>query len=195
MEYKLKITYYDSKIKDYFYEFCVLENLNWFMLSRYLTNENKTTELDYIIYNGQIIFSGFEYEKKKNKDYTKEDEKNIKEELSNNLIKSIGLNEFSLEILKKINLQTNLVKFRYVKSLFIKNNDKYNFKLCLDDIENFDKCFNIYSNDNILGKIFINGENIKIEIMRDNQIDIVKLCNELSKELKNNKFKTKNLTL
>lgn len=59
---KLKIIYHDSLNKNYSYEFRIPENINWFVITRFLNNENDNFDSDQLIYNGnKLILQGYSY--------------------------------------------------------------------------------------------------------------------------------------
>ena len=185
----LKIKYHDSLNKNYSYEFRIPENINWFMITRYSNDENDNFDMDQLIYNGnKLILQGYSYidKIKRNKYYS--NELATQKAFAYNILKSIGINSFTLKILDRLEFETKKLKLKYWKSYFFNNNEKYELK---ENFQNNEKYFNILSNksDNILGRLYINSENVEIEIYYNNQIDIERLYNTMQKKQKKNKQK------
>lgn len=186
---KLKIIYHDSLNKNYSYEFRIPENINWFVITRFSNNENDNFDSDQLIYNGnKLILQGYSYMNliKKNKYYS--NELATQKVFAYNILKSIGINSFTLKILDILEFETKKLKLKYWKSYFFNNNEKYELQ---ENLQNNERYFNILSNksNNILGKLYINEGNVEIEIYYNNQIDIERLYNTMQKKLKNNKQK------
>lgn len=91
------------------------------------------------------------------------------------LLQNIGVNSFTLQILDRLKFDVNHIKRKYWRNYWLNRNIKYFLKGNLAPDENYNELYDIVYNNDILGKIFIDNGNSKIEIKPHNQVDIIRL--------------------
>ena len=181
---KVKVKYYGDN--GVFYELRIPKNLNWFIISRYFNENNNDYEAVHLIYNGNIIFNSYSYKKneKIKKIYSKNEEWKIQKVFAHDLLKSLGINSFTLQILDKLQFDINYIKMKY---WYIYLNSKVyhldkNLK-CNNKYETYD----ILYNDANLGRLYINNGNVYIEVNKGNRFDILSLFKAKTNEIGNHK--------
>lgn len=187
---KIKINFMRQDSCLYEYQLRIPEDLNWFIITRY-NNQKGNHETEHLIYNGeQVILCGyfFNNEKKIRKHYTESQSDETQKHIICDLLNSIGVNWFSLKILKKLNFKTKPLKRKYWEYYYFNGNIKYILKEIKSDDD--EKKYDVYGNDNEetkIGEIYLNVDgNTKINIFPNKKIDISKLYEsqifELSQE-------------
>lgn len=176
---KLKITYNGFLDENYTYELRIPDNLNWFVISRYLKEKNGYDDAEYVIYNGsEILFAAYSYigGKKIKHLYPEEVEEEIKTEFAYDLIQRIGFNSLTLKILERLQFNVNHLKRKF-SHLFLHNKKlKYTLNESISDNNDYESSYDILSNNSekVLGKMYINNNKIKIDVKKD-KIDILRL--------------------
>ncbi len=174
---KIEIIFMGQESSLYEYKLRILENLNWFIITRF-NNENNNHETDMLIYNGNTtLLYGylFKNDKKITKHYSAKQNDEIPKNFMRDLLNYIGINSFSLKLLDKLNFDTGFLKKKYWKHYYFNRNIKYLLKEETSDNDAYEKKYDIYDNENKIGEIYLNDGNSKIIVFPNHQIDISRL--------------------
>ena len=174
---KLKLKYDSIKNINQKYEFRIPEDFNWFVITRYKElNENDYIEEQIIYNNGKIFFISFSVinDMKKDLYYNKIEKEEFEKEFLFDLLNRLGINKFTLYILKKLNFDTNYLRRKYFMHMLTNIKNKYS----LSNVN--DEQFNIKekNTNNNLANIFVKNNKFNIEV-KDN-IDIMKLLKKFN---------------
>ena len=177
---KLTINFSSKKDSLYEYELRIPEDLNWFVISRY-NKESNNYDADFLVYNGNtVLLYGYYYKdnEKIKKYYDEPQDDKVKKEIVFDLLNSIGINVFSLNILDKLDFETKYLKRKYWKQYYFNGNIKYILK---ENISNGNEesikydILDASNEENQFGEIGINNNKSKITIFPNMTINISEL--------------------
>jgi len=147
---KVKIKF-KSNENNWKYQLRIPEDLEWFNICRYYKTKEKDMYI-YIYVHEKIIFDCFAYYNLKDKKFgiilTEEEKDEIIEQTAFDLIESLGINKFTLQILYRLSINIKPLKKYIFKNVFRKKDKYYLSKYTKDDKYEFEI---VNSNGDILG--------------------------------------------
>ena len=192
---KIKINFSGQKDSLCEYELRIPEDFNWFVISKH-NKESDNCDTDFLVYNGNtVLLYGYYYKdnQKITKYYDEYQDDKVKKEIVFDLLNSIGINCFSLNLLDKLDFETKRLKRKYSKQYYFNKNIKYILKENIsNDYEESIKydILDASNEENQFGEISINNNKSKIMIFPNMTIDISKLSKSKVQEF--NKVKKLN---
>ena len=177
---KLTINFRSQKDSLYEYELRIPEDFNWFVISRH-NKESDNYDTDFLVYNGNtVLLYGYYYKdnQKIKKYYDEYQDDKVKKEMVFDLLNSIGINYFSLNLLDKLDFETKHLKRKYWKQYYFNRNRKYILK---ENISNGNEesikydVLDASNEENQFGEASINNDSSKITIFPNMTINISEL--------------------
>lgn len=177
---KLTINFSSQKDSLYEYELRIPEDFNWFVIRRH-NKESDNYDTDFLVYNGNtVLLYGYYYKdnQKITKYYDEYQDDKVKKEMVIDLLNSIGINCFSLNLLDKLGFETKHLKRKYWKQYYFNGNIKYILK---ENISNGNEesikydILDASNEENQFGEISINNDRSKITIFPNMTINISEL--------------------
>jgi len=176
---------FKSKENNWKYQLRIPENLEWFNICRYYKTKEKDMYI-YIYVHEKIIFDCFAYYNIKDKKFgiilNQEEKEEIIKQTAFDLIESLGINKFILEILYRLSINIKPLKKYVFKNIFRKKDKYYLSKYTKDDKYQFDI---IDSNGNVIGSYSEKGGNVDLLVLPNQKIEFDSFLKEKEHKISN----------